>query len=162
MKKIIIFVLKAIAHNIIQLIFGLIIIWLGIPALFPSLKQYSWDLLENLFSIKVNLGIILLVILSLVILYYLLQKFVLRKYIFKEYNGLLWKVNKKTLEVDNIPYCLKHHAELVDRYIPQEEFSYMLFYCPICGKDFKPKITDYDINNLYSEAKSVIQSKYNR
>lgn len=161
MKNIGLFILKAITNYILELLIGLTIIWLGIPALLPSLKKYSWELIGDLFSIKLNLGIVLIILLGLVILYSLLQKFVLRNFNFKEYGGLLWKVNKKTFEVGIIPYCPKHRAKLVEIYIQHEEYPYTEFYCPLCGKDFKPEVTSYNIDNLYSEADSVIQARYN-
>ena len=161
MKKVIVFILQSIADNIIQFVFALIIIWLGIPALLPSLKKYSWDFLGSALSLKINLGIIIITILGFVILYILLKKYIFSDSRLKEYGGLLWKVNKKSLKVSSIPNCLKHRAKLVEKYIPHEEYPYFIYYCPICGKDFKPELTSYDIDNLYSEAESVIQSRYN-
>ena len=160
MKRVIIFILQSIANNIIHFLFALLIIWLGIPALLPSLKKYSWDFLGEAFSVKINLGIIIITILGFVILYLLLKKYNFSNSRFKEYGGLLWKVNKKTLQISSIPYCLKHRAKLVERYIPHEEYPYSVFYCPICVKDFKPEVTSYDIDNLYSVAESVIHSMY--
>ena len=142
--------------------FTIIIIWLGIPALLPSLKKYSWDFLDRIFSIKLDLGTIIIAIIVLVILYFLLQKYIFRNSRFKEYGGLLWKVHKKYLQVDTIPYCLKHRAKLVERYVQHEEYPYTEFYCPICGKDFNLNLNSYNIDILYSEAESVIQSKYNK
>lgn len=162
MKRVFSFIFKSIANYIVQFLFALIIIWLGIPALLPSLKKYSWNFFEDIFSTKINLGIIIITLIIVIILYLLLQKYFLKKSRFKEYGGLLWKVHRKTMEVSKIPYCPKHHAKLVDRYIPHPEYPYSVFYCPICGKNSYPELSSFKIDALYYEAESVIQSKYNK
>lgn len=160
MKKIALFILHSIANYFIQFILAIAIIWLGIPALIPTFKKYSWDIFDDIFSTQVGLGTILISIFFVLIFYILIRKYVFRKSGLKEYGGLLWKVNKKMLQVSSIPYCLKHRAKLVARYISDEEYPYSEYYCPICGKHSTPEVTSYNIDNMQSEAESVILSKY--
>jgi hypothetical protein len=162
MKIFFTFIFNAIAQYIIQIVFVLFIAWLGLPILLPEFQKYSWVLLGNIFSTEITIGHLLLVITPLIVVYFLINKLYLKQPKLIKHNNLLWKVNIKTKTISKMPYCPSHSTKLISRYIPDNDYPYTKYYCPICNNASIPDVNSFNIDNLYEEAESVLLSKYEK
>ena len=140
---------ESLSKIVVDTIFGV-----AVPtALLVSFWGYILDLAKLISSLlleKVPAYFLLLSFVFPIILYFVIKYFNKPKYFFFDYDGVKWKANKRTGEINSEPYCLLHQVQLVwDRHES--------YYCPVDGQR-KDLPTKYDIVDTRKGAQNVAKA----
>jgi hypothetical protein len=130
---------------------------LPIAVILVFLWDSVWSLLQAIWQIllaAVPLYFSVLLVFAATLLFLAHKRFRKPSYFFFDYDGVKWKANKNTGDIDPMPYCIIHQVELVWD-------SYQSFYCPVDGQR-SGLPTKYDIADTRKGAQNVAIAIVNR